>query len=353
MLATAFAALAFFVARPAGAAPVADHLRGRILLDVERGGEAWYVAPLPAERHFLGRPDDAFRIMTALGLGVSDRDLARIPRESDAFAGDVALRERLAGRILLQVESAGEAWYVHPVDKKRYSLGRPAEAFDVMRRTSLGATTADIAAVPEAGTPAPPASVAHGAPFAAQAPLGGWYDRRQQEGCEEASALMAVRWARREPLTLAEAEREIVAMADWQRLTYGSHEDTSARDTAERIVKGYLGHQGAEVREGVGVDDIYRALRDGNVVAVPVNGRLLANPYFGVPGPLRHMVLVTGYDAESDVFIVNEPGTVRGDSFRYARASFGSALMDYPSGFHAPLYTDGRTAMIVIAPESK
>ncbi|MBI4778966.1 hypothetical protein HY797_00745 [Candidatus Falkowbacteria bacterium] len=43
------------------------------------------------------------------------------------------LSDRLRGRILLQTESKGEAWYVNPVNKKRLYLGRTADAFAIMR----------------------------------------------------------------------------------------------------------------------------------------------------------------------------------------------------------------------------
>ena len=36
------------------------------------------------------------------------------------------------GKILLQVEQNGEAWYVNPDDGKRYFLGRPADALSVL-----------------------------------------------------------------------------------------------------------------------------------------------------------------------------------------------------------------------------
>lgn len=349
---TAFAVLALcgflMPASPASAASVADAVRGRILIDVEQSGEAWYVTPMPAERRYLGRPDDAFAIMRELGLGITDADLAKIPAKDDSSEGDAALRARVAGRILLQVESHGEAWYVDPTDLRRYSLGRPADAFAVMRERGLGITHADLASVPVAA--AAPASVANDVAFAAQAPLGRWSDRREQEGCEEASAFMAVKWARSEPFDLTEAERVIRAASDWEAATYGNYEDTSARDTADRIIKGYLGYGAVEAKDGIGADDIYRALADGGVVAVPVNGRLLPNPYFAQPGPIRHMLLVTGYDAAADEFVTNEPGTVHGAGFRYARADLTIALMDYPSGYHEPL-VPGKTAMIVVRPE--
>ena len=47
--------------------------------------------------------------------------------------GAESLATKMKGKILLQVESHGEAWYVNTGDGKRYFLGRPADAFRVMR----------------------------------------------------------------------------------------------------------------------------------------------------------------------------------------------------------------------------
>lgn len=326
-----------------------DRVRGRILLDVESVGEAWYVAPMPFVRRYLGRPDDAFALMRSLGLGITNGDLALIPEKGDDAEGSLALRERLAGRILLQVESRGEAWYVDPTDLRRRSLGRPEDAFAAMRELALGVTREDLLRVPVAAEDAALA-VLHDVPFASQAPLGRWDDHRQQEGCEEASVLMAVRWARGEgDIAPADAERAIIAAAEYERLTFGSHEDTSAADTLDRLFKGYFRYDGVALREGITTDDIAAAIADGNVAVVPVNGRLLPNPWFSSPGPLRHMLVVTGFDAASDEFVTNEPGTRRGEGFRYSRRSLQAALMDYPSGYHVPI-EEGRTAMIVVRP---
>jgi hypothetical protein len=48
------------------------------------------------------------------------------------------LSQRLSGRIILQVEAHGEAWYINPTDKARYYLGRPADAFAIMKKLALG-----------------------------------------------------------------------------------------------------------------------------------------------------------------------------------------------------------------------
>ena len=59
-------------------------------------------------------------------------------------AASINIEQRLAGKILLQIESKGEAWYVNPADAKRYYLGDPSTAYNVMRFLSLGITNSDL-----------------------------------------------------------------------------------------------------------------------------------------------------------------------------------------------------------------
>ncbi|MBU4331701.1 hypothetical protein KKD19_04320 [Patescibacteria group bacterium] len=107
-------------------------------------GEAWYVYPDNQKKHYLGRPADAFSIMRGLGLGITNNDLNKIPKSDENFTGDYNLRKRLAGKILLQVQEHGEAWYIYPKDLKRYYMGRPSDAFELMRRLGLGITNSDL-----------------------------------------------------------------------------------------------------------------------------------------------------------------------------------------------------------------
>ena len=59
----------FILAPVAKASSVADQTSGLILLQVESHGEAWYVYPENNKRYYLGRPDDAFKIMKQMALG--------------------------------------------------------------------------------------------------------------------------------------------------------------------------------------------------------------------------------------------------------------------------------------------
>jgi len=119
-------------------AEAASNLNGRILIQVQDKGQAWYVNVLNSKRYYLGRPDDAYAVMRALGLGVSNSDLNSYSVKAPA---------RLAGRILLKVQDKGQAYYVDPVDLKLYYLGRPADAFNVMRTRGLGISNSDLAKI--------------------------------------------------------------------------------------------------------------------------------------------------------------------------------------------------------------
>lgn len=135
----------------ADAATLGQKLSGKILLNVEKNGEAWYVYPVNNNRYYLGRPSDAFKVMRELGLGINEIEFQKIAASNMTVDGDLALAKKLAGRIVLQVEKNGEAWYIHPVKLKKYYLGRPSDAFKLMRELSLGITREDLAKIHKDG----------------------------------------------------------------------------------------------------------------------------------------------------------------------------------------------------------
>ncbi len=176
---------------------LANRLSGKILLQVENNGEAWYLNPNNKKRYYMGKPSDAFGLMKNLGLGINDNDLKKIPigiieyndtdtdhdglvdslekaigtkinntdSDNDGYSDkeeiqnnynplglgklekDNAFIEKNLGRIFLQVEKNGEAWYLNPADKKRYFLNRPTDAFNIMKSLSLGITNKNISKI--------------------------------------------------------------------------------------------------------------------------------------------------------------------------------------------------------------
>ncbi|MBI4250539.1 S8 family serine peptidase [Candidatus Uhrbacteria bacterium] len=126
-------------------------LKGRILMQVESKGEAWYVRPDTGMRIFMGRPADAFALMRTLGVGIGNTDLERIivaGSSKTPTASDLAFAKKHAGKIFLQVQEKGRAWYLHPKELRRYFLGRPSDAFEIMRKTGLGITNKDLLLIP-------------------------------------------------------------------------------------------------------------------------------------------------------------------------------------------------------------
>jgi len=184
----------------ASAASLSESVRGKLLLQVEDRGQAWYVDPETDERTFLYRPDNMFAIMRDRGVGITNADLNKIPvglfymsgtdsdgdHLSDAFEvaygtnpalddsdadgftdeiemtsgfnpigdGKLGLDNAFAklhkGRIFIQVESHGEAWWVNPEDNRRYFLGRPADGLELMRSLGLGISNKDLSSLPVA-----------------------------------------------------------------------------------------------------------------------------------------------------------------------------------------------------------
>lgn len=203
-------------------------------------------------------------------------------------------------------------------------------------------------------TPEPPKSndgkvkiVNQSVPFTSQAPTGQWEDERQQDGCEEASALMAMHWIKGIGITREQALTEILAISDYEQKNHGEYRDISLADVRDWIFKDYYKYDKVAVVMGIQDTDIIKELNAGNVVLLPMNGQKLHNPYFTAPGPERHMILVRGYDSTTDQFITNDPGTKRGEGYRYSSATIMQAILVYPTGYHEPA-NDNLKGMIVI-----
>ncbi|MFH1766823.1 MAG: DUF3761 domain-containing protein [Patescibacteria group bacterium] len=128
-------------------------LSGRILLQVEDHGEAWYVNPDDGHRYYMKDGAAAYDLMRYYSLGITNADLEMIPEKNTvdeiknaaSVCGLNSQANRLKGRILLQVESHGEAWYVFPDNCYRVYMRDGSIAYTMMRYLSLGITNSDLA----------------------------------------------------------------------------------------------------------------------------------------------------------------------------------------------------------------
>lgn len=173
-----------------------SRLKGSILLQVQEHGEAWYVNPTDSMKYYMPDGTFAYSMLRAFGLGITNVDLAKIPVGLETRFADIdtdgdglpdkleeglgtdpnkadtdgdgvsdgtevlvnhtnplgtgaltfnqTLIGKLKGRIVLQVESRGEAWYINPKDGKRYYMKNGDAAYQIMRFLSVGITNDDL-----------------------------------------------------------------------------------------------------------------------------------------------------------------------------------------------------------------
>lgn len=182
-----------------------------------------------------------------------------------------------------------------------------------------------------------PSKVFLNVPFLCQAPYGNW-GQPWQDACEEAAIIMAIHYIKGDPVNRESGNREILDLVDYQVKQYGGHHDLTAEQSA-RLIKDYYKFNNLEVRDGIAISDIKDELARGNVVIVPMAGRLLGNPYYTLPGPAYHYMLFKGYDDRTGEFITNDAGTKRGRNYRYKYRVAFNAISDFKTG---------RKAMIVV-----
>ncbi len=113
-----------------------NKIKGRILLQVESHGEAWYVNPKDEKKYYMANGDEAYNIMRNLGVGITNKDLEKIKSDKN-FA------KKHSGKIFLQVEAHGEAYYIDSEGNEHY-LKNGEAAYDIMRELGLGITNNDI-----------------------------------------------------------------------------------------------------------------------------------------------------------------------------------------------------------------
>ncbi len=105
------------------AASAAVVYAGSLVVDKGDHDRLWYVNPVNRKRYELGfSASEAIPILQSLALGISNADLGKIPTGMEKKIGDLALRRRVSGRVLIAVEADGALWYVRPKVLKRYAL---------------------------------------------------------------------------------------------------------------------------------------------------------------------------------------------------------------------------------------
>jgi hypothetical protein len=127
--------------------PLATRLQGYILLQTQQHGEAWYINPKDQKRYYMKDGATAYQMMRQFGLGILNTDLEK------AQNGDRKILNQIKGKIVLQVQEHGEAYYVNPKTLKLTYMKDGDEAYSIMRFQSLGISDIDLETIPSGNLP--------------------------------------------------------------------------------------------------------------------------------------------------------------------------------------------------------
>ena len=131
-----------FLIYPVKASTLASHLAGKIVLQVESKGEAWYINPQDQKKYYLGKPEDAYNLMRQLSVGISEQEFASWSKGAPTWA---------RGRLYLRPQSHGEAYYVD-LNQRWHYLGHANDAWLLFRAQGLGISNINLAKIPSAAS---------------------------------------------------------------------------------------------------------------------------------------------------------------------------------------------------------
>lgn len=171
-----------------------------------------------------------------------------------------------------------------------------------------------------------PSSINVEMPFYTQAPLSNW-DYPWQEACEEASVLLVANLYNAMNLDVNEFNDELLRLVDWEIATFGAYEHTTVAQTAEMMETQY----GLEtmIHENPTFEDFQKILAQGHLIIAPFAGQHLGNPNYKNGGPIYHMMVVKGYDAEKMQIVTHDVGTRNGADYVYSWETVDFALHDW------------------------
>jgi hypothetical protein len=169
-------------------------------------------------------------------------------------------------------------------------------------------------------------------PFTSQAPEGIW-KQPWQDACEEAAIVMIDAYYTGNTVNALETHTAKEAILNAYQIKtnhFGYSLDESAHTIAEWINLFFPWE--ARVVNRPTIATMLAEIDAGRPIILPAYGKKLNNPHFSNPLLDYHVVVLKGYDTETQEFIVHDPGTASGLDFRYSFATIESAMHDFEPG---------------------
>jgi hypothetical protein len=181
-------------------------------------------------------------------------------------------------------------------------------------------------------------------PFTPQAPHANW-ELPYQEACEEAAALMAIRYVFGNKIISADdADAGILDLVRTNEVILGYPVDQTAMQVME-LIEEIDPIMNTRLLLDPTINELKSELSSANVIIVPAAGRKLRNPFYTQPGPLYHMLVLRGFTKDG-YFITNDPGTRKGEGYLYPFERIMNAMGDWNDGDPA----SGEKIVVVLEP---
>lgn len=190
-------------------------------------------------------------------------------------------------------------------------------------------------------------------PFTSQAPEMNWAEP-WLNACEETSIVMINAFYEDETgeeITPTQARKQILEVFSTKRKSVSISKDESMQTIVTLIEELDLNWE-AEIKTNPSIENIKNELSENRPIIAPVFAPELDNPYYTGSGPDYHVLVITGFDDNTQEFIVNDPGTQFGNELRFEYQKFMDSIHDlHPkeeqSGQKSVLFTKRKFAFSI------
>lgn len=175
------------------------------------------------------------------------------------------------------------------------------------------------------------AAVDLGVPFSPQAPEGNW-NEPWQNACEETSIMMIDEYykSRTGTINTIGAKNRILEIFRIKNNFFGQSLDENAEEIA-MMINAFFPWEATTV-ENPTLEQLKQELDNKRPVIIPAYGTALQNPHFRTPLLDYHVIVLSGYDDQTQEFITEDPGTQYGLDLRYPYARIMNAMHDFLPG---------------------
>lgn len=104
----------------------------------------WYIDEVSGEKYPLKDGVSVTRLLQKFGQGIHDKDLRKLATSTESTNIDYKLVNKYQGKFLIQVDKAGEAWYLNPLDDLLYRVENGSEGLQQLKYLAIDISTAKL-----------------------------------------------------------------------------------------------------------------------------------------------------------------------------------------------------------------